>query len=79
MLPQIARLDRLTSGNDSSEARTEKELIIAAACTQTAGVDGFRSLLGQGPEPLPDVDAFERLCSLRARSALDGVSWVQSG
>src|SRR5271166_838358 len=37
------------------------------------------SLMGQGREPLPDVDAFGYLCSLRARSALDGVSWVQSG
>ena len=28
---------------------------------------------------LPDVDAFGCLRSLRARSALDGVSWVQGG
>ena len=40
---------------------------------------GYCSLMGQGREALPDVDAFGCLCSLRARSALDGVSWVQSG
>jgi len=39
----------------------------------------FSSLMGQGREALPDVDAFGCLCSLCARSALDGVSWVQSG
>ena len=35
--------------------------------------------MGQGQEALPDVDAFGYLRSLRARSALDGVSWVQGG
>jgi hypothetical protein len=35
--------------------------------------------VGQGQEALPDVDAFGYLRSLRARSALDGVSWVQGG
>jgi hypothetical protein len=35
--------------------------------------------MGQGREALPDVDAFGCLCSLRNRSALDGVSRVQSG
>src|SRR5208282_1769868 len=44
-----------------------------------AAIGGYCSLMGQGREPLPDVDAFGCLCSLRARSALDGVSWVQSG
>jgi hypothetical protein len=34
--------------------------------------------VGQGQETLPDVDAFGCLRSLRARSALDGVSWVQA-
>jgi hypothetical protein len=46
---------------------------------QGAGVDVFRSLIGQGREALPSFDAFGCLCSLPARSALDGVSWVQSG
>jgi hypothetical protein len=43
------------------------------------GVDGYCSLMGQGRKPLPGVDAFGCLCSLRARWALDEVSWVQSG
>ena len=34
---------------------------------------------GSRRELLPDVDAFGCLRSLRARSALDGVSWVQGG
>src|SRR5277367_6452936 len=37
------------------------------------------SLMGQGREALRGVDAFGCLRSLRARSALDGVSWVQRG
>jgi hypothetical protein len=45
----------------------------------TAGVDGYRSLMGQGREALLGVDAFGCLCSLRARSAVEGVSWVQGG
>jgi hypothetical protein len=40
-------------------------------------VGRYRSLVGQGQETLPDVDAFGCLRSLRARSALDGVSWVR--
>ena len=40
---------------------------------------GRRSLMGQGRDPPPGVDAFGCLRSLRARSALDGVSWVQGG
>ena len=39
----------------------------------------FCSLMGQGREALRGVDAFGCLRSLRARSALDGVSWVQRG
>ena len=35
--------------------------------------------MGQGREALRGVDAFGCLRSLRARSALDGVSWVQRG
>ena len=46
---------------------------------RTAGVDELRSLMGQGREALRGVDAFGCLRSLRARSALDGVSWVQRG
>src|ERR1700722_20397577 len=44
---------------------------------RTAGVDGCCSLLGQGRKLLPDFDAFGCLRSLRARSALNEVSWVQ--
>src|SRR5277367_634649 len=39
--------------------------------------DVLCSLMGQGRDPPPGVDAFGYLRSLRARSALDGVSWVQ--
>src|ERR1700734_3862525 len=39
----------------------------------------YCSLMGQGREALRGVDAFGCLRSLRARSALDGVSWVQRG
>src|ERR1700721_3125762 len=39
----------------------------------------YCSLMGQGREALRGVDAFGCLRSLRARSALDGVSWVQGG
>jgi hypothetical protein len=47
-------LDRLTSGNDNSVARTKKERFIAAACTQTAGVDFNRPLrIAVGLERLP--------------------------
>ena len=42
-------------------------------------IDGYCSLMGQGREALRGVDAFGCLRSLRARSALDGVSWVQGG
>ena len=35
--------------------------------------------MGQGRGALPGVDALGCLRSLRARSALDGVSWVQGG
>jgi len=34
---------------------------------------------GSRRKPLQGVDAFGCLRSLRAHSALDGVSWVQSG
>ena len=34
---------------------------------------------GSRAEALPGFDAFGCLRSLRARSALDGVSWVQGG
>src|ERR1700692_1590630 len=50
---------------------TPSRLRMAALC-------GLCSLMGQG-RGLPVVDAFGCLCSLRARSALDGVSWVQGG
>jgi hypothetical protein len=46
---------------------------------ETAAVDGFCSLMGQGREPLPVFDALGCLYSLRARLALDGVSWAQGG
>ena len=39
----------------------------------------FRSLMGQVRKLPLGVDAFGCLRSLRARSALDGVSWVQGG
>ena len=42
-------------------------------------LDGLRSLMGQGARGSSGVDAFGCLRSLRARSALDGVSWVQRG
>jgi hypothetical protein len=45
----------------------------------TADLRQLRSLMGQGREPLPNVDASGCLRSLRARSALDGVSWVRCG
>jgi hypothetical protein len=35
--------------------------------------------MGQGRDAPPDFDAFGRLRSLRARLALDGVSWAQDG
>jgi hypothetical protein len=51
----------------------------SAICAfRPAGVDGFCSLMGQGGSS-SGVDAFGCLRSLRARSALDGVSWVQGG
>ena len=43
-----------------------------------AGVNGYRSLMGQGGSS-SGVDAFGCLRSLRARSALDGVSSAQRG
>jgi hypothetical protein len=43
-----------------------------------ARIDGYRSLMGQGGSS-SGVDAFGCLRSLRARSALDGISWVQRG
>ena len=45
----------------------------------TSRIDGYWSLMGEGRELLPVIDAFGCLRSLRARSALDGVSWVQGG
>jgi hypothetical protein len=47
--------------------------------SDTSAFNKFRSLMGQGREALRGVDAFGCLRSLRARSALDGVSWVQRG
>ena len=44
----------------------------------TSRIDELRSLMGQGGSS-SGVDAFGCLRSLRARSALDGVSWVQRG
>ena len=60
--------------------RSPRRWGMAAVCAlRTAGVDELRSLIGQGRDPPPGVDAFGCLRSLRARSALDGVSWVQGG
>jgi hypothetical protein len=50
-----------------------------SATSQPAGERQLCSLMGQGREALRGVDAFGCLRSLRARSALDGVSWVQRG
>ena len=47
-----------------------------------SGNDRYLRILfsnGSRRKLLPDVDAFGCLRSLRARSALDGVSWVQGG
>jgi hypothetical protein len=53
---------------------------MAAICAfRPAGIDELRSLMGQGREALRGVDAFGCLRSLRARSALVGVSRVQRG
>jgi hypothetical protein len=54
---------------------------------RTAGVDRFCSLMGQGAANgsrgsgsiVSGIGAFGCLHSLRARMALDGVSWVQGG
>ena len=60
--------------------RSPHRLAMAAICAfRPAGIDELRSLMGQGREALRGVDAFGCLRSLRARSALDGVSWVQRG
>src|SRR5271166_7111355 len=69
--PENARL--------SQAARPSRRGMAGVCAQRTAGADGLCSLMGQGREALPDVDAFGCLCSLRARSALDGVSWVQGG
>ena len=62
--------------SDVRHARSD----MAAICAQpTSPIDGLCSLMGQGRHPLPGIDALGCLCSLRARSALDGVSWVQGG
>ena len=42
-------------------------------------VSTARAIARRVGKPPPGVDAFGRLRSLRARSALDGVSWVQGG
>ena len=42
-------------------------------------IDGYCSLMGQGREALLVSTLWGCLRSLRARSALDGVSWVQGG
>ena len=44
-----------------------------------AAICGYCSLMGQGARGSSGVDAFGCRRSLRARSALDGVSWVPSG
>jgi hypothetical protein len=41
--------------------------------TQTAGFDEYCSLMSQGREAPPGIDAFGCLCSLRARSALSRI------
>jgi hypothetical protein len=63
-----------------AEPQSLRHRRMAAICAyRTAGVDGYCSLLGQGRKLLPDFDAFGCLRSLRARSALNEVSWVQGG
>ena len=53
---------------------------MAANCAhRTARADEFRSLMGQGGCPSWVSTPWGCLCSLRARSALDGVSLVQGG
>ena len=51
------------------------------AAARAAGQSNVRcgELMGQGRKLLPGIDALGCLRSLRARSALDGVSWVQGG
>jgi len=64
---------------DRSRAQLTRCLGSRASVQPTAAFDELRSLMGQGREALRGVDAFGCLRSLRARSALDGVSWVQRG
>src|ERR1041384_5401422 len=50
------------------------------ATSSPAGLGRFRSLMSQwAAARLSDIGAFGCLRSLRARMALDGVSWVQGG
>jgi hypothetical protein len=46
-------------------------------CGRAARIRGQRR--AKGERLFGGVDALGCLCSLRARSALDGVSWVQGG
>ena len=62
-----------------ARVKTQSRDAPVTATQRTTATRGYCSLMGQGRKPLPDVDAFGCLCSLRARSALDGVSWVQGG
>ena len=55
---------------------------VGEAYSARNGMAAFAWILfsnGSRRKLLPDVDAFGCLRSLRARSALDGVSWVQGG
>jgi hypothetical protein len=83
----------LRSGMSRSSIQAETIVKVAKQAAQAAGdeplggfgppfltgFDELRSLMGQGREALRGIDAFGCLRSLRARSALDGVSWVQRG
>src|SRR5271166_4785676 len=71
------RTPAVRSGSSGWSQSTVRDVPPAHRSTPAPG--GFRSLMSQGREGLPEFDAFGRLRSLRARSALDGVSWVQGG
>jgi hypothetical protein len=74
-----ARKGRARRKGAVSLVRLEVRLWDSGAIGSTAGTGGLCSLMSQGRGSFPDVDAFGCLRSLRARSALDGVSWVQGG
>jgi hypothetical protein len=62
-------VDGLLSGSDLPlELSSGRRELPRPPHLRAAGVDGLCSLMGQGREALPGVDAFGRLRSLRARS-----------